>query len=183
MLGSLYIEIQVSGKRIGIVGLGNIGSRVAKRLESFNCRISYNSRNRKSSIPYKYYSNVSDLAAENDALIICCPLTTETYHLINKKVLSALGKEGVVVNVARGNVIDEQELIRCLIEGVIKAAGLDVFATEPNVPKEFFELDNVVLSPHSATFTVETFKELQELVVGNLEAFFSNKPLVNVVGA
>ncbi|KAI9182447.1 hypothetical protein LWI28_025476 [Acer negundo] len=179
--GDYPLAFKVSGKRIGIVGLGKIGSGIAKRLEQFSCIISYNSRNKNPSVPYIFYSDLCELAANSDALIICCALTAQTHHLINKQVLSSLGKEGVVVNISRGSVIDEQELVRCLMEGEIRGAGLDVFANEPDVPEELFGLDNVVLSPHSATFTVESFKDLQQLVVGNLDAYFSNKPLLSVV--
>lgn len=101
--------------------------------------------------------------------------------MIDKDVLSALGKEGVIVNIGRGAIIDEQELVRCLVQGEIAGVGLDVSENEPNVPKEFFALNNVVLSPHRAIFTWETFKDRQKLVVANLEAFFSNKPLLTPV--
>ncbi|KAE8650264.1 glyoxylate/hydroxypyruvate reductase HPR3 [Cucumis sativus] len=173
--------LKLSGKRIGIVGLGKIGSEVAKRLEGFGCKISYNSRTKKSMAPYSYYPNVYELAANTEALIICCALTKETYHLINKEVMLALGKDGVIVNIGRGLIIDEKEMIRCLTQGEIGGAGLDVFENEPNVPEELFNLDNVVLSPHAAVMTYESKVELSKLVVNNLEAFFSNKPLVSPV--
>ncbi|ESR58446.1 hypothetical protein CICLE_v10020981mg [Citrus x clementina] len=178
---SLGIGSKLGGKRVGIVGLGSIGSLVAKRLDAFGCSISYNSRTKKPSVSYPFYSNVCELAANCDILIICCGLTAETHHMINKQVLSALGKEGVVINIGRGPIIDEQELVRCLVQGEIKGAGLDVFENEPDVPKELLALDNVVLSPHCAIFTWETFKDRQKLVVENLEAFFSNKPLLTKI--
>ncbi|TXG62748.1 hypothetical protein EZV62_009742 [Acer yangbiense] len=177
--GDFTLGSKVGGKRVGIVGLGNIGSLVAKRLEAFGCCISYNSRKQKPSVTYPFYSNVRELAANSDVLIICCGLTDQTHHMINKEVLSALGKEGVIVNIGRGAIIDEQELVRCLVHGEIKGAGLDVFEKEPDVPKELFELDNVVLSPHCANWTGETFNDRQKYVVSNLEAFFSNKPLLS----
>jgi hydroxypyruvate reductase 2 len=99
--------------------------------------------------------------------------------MINREVLLALGKEGVIVNIGRGAIIDEKEMVQCLAEGEIGGAGLDVFENEPNVPKEFFALDNVVLEPHLAVFTPESFKALRDLMIGNLEAFFSNKPLLS----
>ncbi|KAK6918459.1 D-isomer specific 2-hydroxyacid dehydrogenase, NAD-binding domain [Dillenia turbinata] len=172
---------KVSGKRIGIVGLGSIGYEVAKRLDAFGCRISYNSRQEKPSVPYQFYSNVCELAANSDALIICCALTDETRHMINRKVMLALGKDGVIVNIARGALIDEKEMIKCLMNGEIAGAGLDVFEYEPNVPKELREMDNVVLTPHVAVFTDESFWDLFQLMVGNLEAFFSKKPLLTPV--
>ena len=97
--------------------------------------------------------------------------------MINREVLLALGKEGVIINVARGSVVDENELVKCLLEGQIAGAGLDVFDNEPSVPKELLDLDNVVLTPHLAACTEEAFEDLFEHVKGNLLAFFSNKPL------
>ncbi|OAY49270.1 glyoxylate/hydroxypyruvate reductase HPR3 [Manihot esculenta] len=179
--GDYPLGSKVGGKRIGIVGLGGIGLQVAKRLEAFGCIISYNSRNKKKFVSYPFYSNVCELAANSDALIICCSLTDQTRYMINKEVLSALGKKGVIVNVGRGAIIDEKELVRCLVTGAIAGAGLDVFENEPHVPKQLLELDNVVLSPHRAVITPESFTALCELVVGNLEAFFSNLPLLSPV--
>uniref|UniRef100_A0A2N9G2H7 glyoxylate reductase (NADP(+)) n=1 Tax=Fagus sylvatica TaxID=28930 RepID=A0A2N9G2H7_FAGSY len=172
---------KLKGKRIGIVGLGRIGQEVAKRLEAFGCSISYNSRKQKPSFSYPFYSNVVKLAANSDVLVICCGLNDETHHLINKEVLLALGKEGVVINVGRGAIIDEKEMVQCLVHGDIGGAGLDVFENEPNVPKELFALDNVVLSPHRAPYTSESIMNTRELAVGNLEAFFSDKPLLSQV--
>ncbi|CAK7347965.1 unnamed protein product [Dovyalis caffra] len=166
-------------KQVGIVGLGNIGYGVAKRLEAFGCSVSYCSRKRKPFVSYPFYESVSELAANCDVLMICCGLTDQTHHMINKEVLSALGKEGVIVNIGRGAIIDEKEMVRCLVQGEIAGAGLDVFENEPDVPEELFAMDNVVLSPHIAVFTQESFKDLRDLLVGNLEAFFTNKPLLS----
>ncbi|KAF6133922.1 hypothetical protein GIB67_040686 [Kingdonia uniflora] len=179
--GEYPLGHKVWGKRVGIIGLGSIGSQVAKRLEAFGCIISYNSRNKKLSVCYPYFANVHELAANSDVLIATCALTEKTYHIINKDVLLALGKEGVVINVGRGALIDEKELVRSLVQGEIGGAGLDVFENEPNVPKELFELDNVVLSPHKAVLTLESFSDLHELIIANLDAFFSNKPLLTPV--
>ncbi|XP_072957293.1 glyoxylate/hydroxypyruvate reductase HPR3-like [Typha angustifolia] len=172
---------KVSGKRIGIVGLGSIGSEIAKRFEAFGCIIMYNSRSQKPSVLYKYFSDVRDLAAESDVLVLSCSLTTETHHLINRDVMLALGKNGILINVGRGALIDEKELVRCLTEGVIGGAGLDVFENEPHVPEELFHMDNVVLSDHHAVLTQESIHDLIEVLIGNLEAFFSNKELLTPV--
>ncbi|WCJ23113.1 Glyoxylate reductase [Euphorbia peplus] len=177
--GDYPLGVKLGGKRVGIVGLGNIGLQVAKRLEAFGCHISYTSRKGKPHVLYPFYQNVTELAANCDALIICCGLTDQTRHMINKEVLSALGKKGVVVNIGRGQIIDEKELVRCLVSGEIAGAGLDVFENEPNVPQELLELDNVVLSPHCAVFTPESMNDVCKLVIGNLEAFFSGKPLLS----
>uniref|UniRef100_A0A7N0UQP1 D-isomer specific 2-hydroxyacid dehydrogenase NAD-binding domain-containing protein n=1 Tax=Kalanchoe fedtschenkoi TaxID=63787 RepID=A0A7N0UQP1_KALFE len=139
--GAFPLGSKLGGKRVGIVGLGSIGIQVAKRIGAFGCSISYNSRKPKASVPYPFYSNVCELAANCDALIICCALTAQTRHMVNREVLLALGKDGVVVNIARGAIIDEKALVRCLVEGEIRGAGLDVFENEPNVPAELLSLD------------------------------------------
>ncbi|KAB2612749.1 glyoxylate/hydroxypyruvate reductase HPR3-like [Pyrus ussuriensis x Pyrus communis] len=145
-------------REASIVGLGCIGLEVAKRLEAFDCKILYNSRK------------------ESDVLVICCVLTAQTRHMINKKILLALGREGVIVNVGHGAIIDEKEMVQCLVQGEIRGAGLDVFGNEPEVRKKLFGLDNVVLSPHKAALTADCFTNLTDLAMANLEAFFSNKP-------
>ncbi|TYI91210.1 hypothetical protein E1A91_D03G176000v1 [Gossypium mustelinum] len=175
------LGFKLGDKRVGIVGLGSIGSEVAKRLLAFGCTIAYTSRNKKQSVSFPFYANVRDLAANSDVLVLCCALTKETYHMINKDVMVALGKDGVIINVGRGSLINEKELLQCLVGGEMGGAGLDVYEIEPNVPKELFGLDNVVLSPHCAVMTPESFEALDQLIVVNLKAFFSNKPLVSVV--
>ncbi|OMO78708.1 hypothetical protein CCACVL1_14178 [Corchorus capsularis] len=150
--GEYPLGSKLGGKRVGIVGLGGFGLSLAKRLEAFGCSVLYNSRKQKPCVPYPFYSNVYELARDSDALIICCSLTPETRHLINREVMLALGKQGIIVNIARGAIINEKEMVECLVNGEIGGAGLDVFENEPNVPKELFELDNVVLSPHRVVF-------------------------------
>lgn len=179
--GDYPLATKLGGKRVGIIGLGNIGQEVAKRLQAFDCKISYQSRTKMASVSYPFYTDVSELASNSDILIVCCALNDQTYHLINKEVLQALGRQGVIINVARGAIIDEKALVQFLQEGKIAGAGLDVFEHEPKVPEELLGLDNVVLSPHFAVFTEESFRDLYDLVVGNLEAFFSNKPLLSPV--
>ncbi|CAM0908121.1 unnamed protein product [Alopecurus aequalis] len=174
---------KLGGKRIGIIGLGNIGSRIAKRLQAFGCIIQYNSRKPKDSVSYKYFPNVHDLATESDVLIVACALNKATRHIVNKDVLVALGKDGVVINIGRGANVDEAELVVALKEGKIAGAGLDVFEHEPNVPEELFSMDNVVLSRHSAVLTEESRSDLRARTIGNLEAFFSGQPLLTPVHA
>ncbi|XP_042511686.1 glyoxylate/hydroxypyruvate reductase HPR3-like [Macadamia integrifolia] len=171
----------LGGKRVGIIGMGSIGSEVAKRLEPFGCRISYNSRKKKPRVAFPFYSNVHDLAANSDVLILSCALTKETYHIIKRDVLLALGEKGVIINVGRGALIDEKELVQCLVQGEIGGAGLDVYENEPIVPKELFVLDSVVLSPHKAVLTPESFAASSKMAMGNLEAFFAGKPLLSPV--
>ena len=181
LLISCFMMLQLGGKRVGIVGLGSIGSAVARRLGAFGCTILYHSKRKKPSVSYKFFSNVTDLAAESDVLITTCALTDETHHIIDKEVMLALGKDGIIINVGRGALVDEKELVRCLMEGEIGGAGLDVFKNEPVVPQELFHMDNVVLTHHQAVFTPESFDGLLEVVMGNLEAFFSNKPLLTPI--
>lgn len=163
------------------MGLGSIGLEVAKRLEAFGCEISYHSRKKKSCVSYVFYKSIHDLAANSKILAICCALTEQTRHMINRDVMLALGKDGVIVNIARGGVIDEKELVACLQGAKIGGAGLDVFEHEPGLPNELLELDNVVLSPHNAALTQEAMEDIYHLVVANLQAFFSNKPLISPV--
>ncbi|GAB4834313.1 hypothetical protein Ancab_032565 [Ancistrocladus abbreviatus] len=176
-VGQFPLGYRLRGKQVGIVGLGTIGSMVAERLIPFGCSIAYNSRKRKQSVSFPYYDSAYDLALNSDVLVICCCLTNETRHIINKDVMTALGKEGVIINVGRGALIDEKEMVQLLLEGKLGGAGLDVFENEPNVPTELYLLDNVVLTPHRAVTTPESFMALEEVMVENLEAFFSNRPL------
>ncbi|KAL3362182.1 hypothetical protein AABB24_014850 [Solanum stoloniferum] len=175
--GKFPLGSKVGGKRVGIVGLGSIGSRISKRLEAFGCSIAYTSKRMKPNVPFRFHSNIHDLAINSDVLILCCSLTKETHHIVGKEVLTALGKEGIVINVGRGALVDEKELVQFLKRGEIGGAGLDVYENEPYVPKDLFVLDNAVLSPHIAASTPESFEALEELFTYNIQAFFSNKPL------
>ncbi|KAJ1701763.1 hypothetical protein LUZ63_001542 [Rhynchospora breviuscula] len=181
--GNYPLGSKLGGKRVGIVGLGSIGSAIAKRLEAFGCKISYLSTKPKPTVSYRYIPNICDMAAESDILVVSCSLTKETHHIVNKKVLQALGKEGIIINIGRGANIDEPELVRCLVQGEIKGAGLDVFECEPNIPKESIELENVVLTPHQSVFTPEAMAEVIQICIANFEAFFAGKPLITPVVA
>lgn len=122
-----------------------------------------------------------DLAASSDVLVVACPLTRETRHIIDRSVLDALGPKAILVNIGRGPLVDEKELVKALVEARLGGAGLDVFENEPDVPNELFDMDNVVLVPHVGSATWETRKEMADIVIGNLEAYFSNKPLLTPV--
>ncbi|CAI9095928.1 OLC1v1031966C1 [Oldenlandia corymbosa var. corymbosa] len=176
--GEFPLGSRVGGKRVGIVGLGSIGMRVSKRLEAFGCVVAYKSRKINPNVSYPYYADILELASWSDILILSCSSTKETYHIVDKGVMKALGKKGIIINIGRGALIDEEELVRMLSSGEIGGAGLDVFENEPEVPKQLFEMENVVLSPHRAVLTPESFAELQKVIMHNLEAFFSNKPLM-----
>ncbi|XP_054789961.1 glyoxylate/hydroxypyruvate reductase HPR3-like [Prosopis cineraria] len=174
-------SFKLRGKRVGIVGLGSIGMETAKRLEAFGCIISYTSKNKKPLVSYSFYESIVELASTSDALVLCCALNEQTRHMVSREVMMALGREGIIVNIGRGGLIDEKELVNCLVKGEIGGAGLDVFEKEPHVPQELFELDNVVLSPHAAALTTESKMGISQLVAANLEAFFSSKPLLSHV--
>ncbi|KAJ7287994.1 hypothetical protein O6H91_13G028400 [Diphasiastrum complanatum] len=179
--GYYPLAYKVSGKRFGIVGLGRIGLAIARRAEGFGCSISYYSRSKKIEYAYQFYDSVLELAKNSDILVLACALTEETTHIVNRDVLNALGPDGTLVNIARGAIVDEPELVKALVEGRLGAAGLDVFENEPHVPKELLSMDNVVLQPHAGTATWETRKALADLAVRNLEAHFSGKPLLTPV--
>ncbi|WVZ17241.1 hypothetical protein V8G54_010223 [Vigna mungo] len=164
-----FFGYKLKGKRVGIVGLGKIGTAVAERLEAFGCRMMYNSRNEKPFIPYPFYANVVELAGDSDVLVVCCPLNEETRHIVNREVMLALGKDGFIVNVGRGALIDEKELVKCLMKGEIGGAGLDVFENEPIVPTDLFSLDNVVLSPHASSLTSDGLDESSKLAAEALQ--------------
>ncbi|KAL0441523.1 UNVERIFIED_CONTAM: Hydroxyphenylpyruvate reductase [Sesamum radiatum] len=178
--GDFKLTSKFSGKRVGIIGLGRIGLAIAKRAEAFDCPISYYSRSQKNT-NYKYYGSVVELASNCDILVVACALTPETTHIVNREVMDALGPTGVLINIGRGPHVDEPELVSALVEGRLGGAGLDVFEKEPEVPEQLFGLDNVVLLPHVGSGTLETRKDMADLVLGNLEAHFANKPLLTPV--
>ncbi|KAJ7963007.1 hydroxyphenylpyruvate reductase-like [Quillaja saponaria] len=175
------LSTKFSGKVVGIIGLGRIGSAIAKRAEAFGCPVSYHSRSKKADTRYKYYPDILDLAANCQILIVSCSLTEETRHIVNREVIDALGPTGILINIGRGPHIDEPELVSALLDGRLGGAGLDVFENEPEVPEQLFGLENVVLVPHIGSDTVETSMAMADLVIKNLEAHFLNKPLLTPV--
>jgi hydroxypyruvate reductase 2 len=127
----MKISIQASGIRVGVVGLGRIGAATAKRVEAFGCTVSYHNRSSKPNVPYRYYSNVHDMAADSDVFIISCPLTDETRGMIDRDALDALGASGSLVNVGRGPIVNQEELVKAVVDCRIAGAGLDVYDNEP----------------------------------------------------
>ncbi|HZH53625.1 MAG TPA: 2-hydroxyacid dehydrogenase [Microvirga sp.] len=168
-------------RKVGIVGLGRIGKAIARRLEGFDVQIAYHGRTRQEGVAYAYYANLVEMARACDVLIVITPGGASTKHLIGAEVLKALGPDGVLINVARGSVVDEKALIEALRTGTILAAGLDVFEDEPRVPQELIEMDNVVLLPHVASASVHTRRAMGQLVVDNLISWFAGRgPLTPV---
>ncbi|KAH7434950.1 hypothetical protein KP509_06G041800 [Ceratopteris richardii] len=166
-----------SGLQLGILGLGQIGMAIAKRAENFKYTISYHGRTQKPGVSYTFYSNLSELAANSDILVVACSLTDDTKHLVGEDVLEALGPEGTLINIARGQIIDECALVKSLVEKRLGGAGLDVFEDEPYVHKELLNMDNVILTPHVGSSTWEARKVMAKLVQDNIDAFFAGKPL------
>lgn len=179
--GPMPLARKVTGARLGIVGLGRIGSAIARRAEGFGMSIAYTSRHQKSDSSYAYFSTPAELAAEVDFLIVITPGGEGTKGLINAEVLTALGIKGYLINVARGSVVDQAALITALQNGVIAGAALDVFENEPNVPAALCAMDNVVLTPHIASGTWQTRRAMADLAFGNLQAHFAGKPLLTPV--
>jgi hydroxypyruvate reductase len=179
--GPMPLARKVSGARLGIVGLGRIGMAIAKRAESFGMSIAYTARSEKAASGYRYFPSPEALAAEVDFLVVITPGGAATRKLIDAKVLQALGKDGYLINVARGSVVDESALIEALQQGTIAGAGLDVFENEPNVPAALIALDNVVLTPHVGSATWQTRRAMADRAFGNLEAHFAGKPLLSPV--
>ncbi|KAJ1685100.1 hypothetical protein LUZ63_016490 [Rhynchospora breviuscula] len=179
--GGYPLATKFSGKRVGILGLGRIGLAIAQRAEAFNCPVSYHSRSKKPHPNYKYYSSPLDLASNCDVLVVSCSLTDETRLIINREVIDALGPQGVLLNIGRGPHVDESELVSALVDGRLGGAGLDVFENEPDIPEELFQLDNVVMTPHVGSDTVETSMAMADLVIANLEAHAMGRPLLTPV--
>src|SRR3954469_6453722 len=148
--GAMPLARKMSGARLGIVGLGRIGSAIAKRAQGFGMAIAYTSRNQRNDVDYPYFPSAQELASHVDFLVCITPGGEGTRKMINAEVLAALGPRGYLINVARGTVVDEAALIEALQQGTIAGAGLDVFKDEPRVPQALRELDNVVLTPHMA---------------------------------
>jgi lactate dehydrogenase-like 2-hydroxyacid dehydrogenase len=163
-------------RTIGMVGMGRIGKAIARRLEAFGVSVVYHSRNPQPGVAYKYYPKLVDMARDVDTLIVIVPGGAGTANMINAEVLAALGPNGILINLARGSVVDESALIAALKNRTIYSAGLDVFAKEPQIPKELLEMDHVVLFPHLGSSTEVTRAAMDQLVVDNILAWVAAKP-------
>ncbi|NEU13514.1 2-hydroxyacid dehydrogenase [Methylobacterium sp. BTF04] len=169
------------GRTVGILGLGRIGRAIARRLEGFGVSIAYHGRRPQDDVGYAYHSSLLGLAHAADVLMVVAPGGPETNGLVGAEVLAALGPDGILINVARGSVIDEPALVAALQAGTIHSAGLDVFAREPHVPADLAALDHVVLLPHVGSASVHTRETMGRLVVDNLSHWFGgNGPLTPV---
>ncbi len=179
--GAFPLSASLRGRTVGILGLGRIGKAIARRCEAFGLAVAYHGRSPQPGVPYLYYPTLLGLAEACDVLVVIAPGGEETRNLVDAAVLRALGPEGILVNVARGSVVDEDALVDALRTGAIAGAGLDVFRDEPNVPKTLLDMDHVVLLPHVGSASRHTRAAMGQLVVDNLLSWAAGRgPLTPV---
>jgi lactate dehydrogenase-like 2-hydroxyacid dehydrogenase len=174
--GAFPLSPSLRGRTVGILGLGRIGKAIAKRVSAFGLDVVYHGRHPQADVAYRYYPSLVDMAKASNVLVVVAPGGPATRHIINAEILEALGPDGVLINVARGSLVDEKALIEALRTGKILAAGLDVFENEPSVPQELIALDNAVLLPHVGSASVKTRHAMAQCVVDNLFAWADGKP-------
>lgn len=177
----LPILPNVSGKKLGILGLGAIGRKVAQRGLGFDMPVGYHSRTARADAPYRYFAKVAGLAQWADILVIATPGGPSTRHLIDAAVIDALGPQGFLVNIARGSVVDTAALAAALRDGRLAGAGLDVYESEPAPPAELIGLDNVVLTPHVAGWSPEAIQAAFDRFLENARRHFAGEPLVSPI--
>ena len=170
----------VSGRKMGIFGLGAVGTEIAKRARGFDMEIGYNS-SRKDQLGFRWFENINSLAQWCDYLIIAAPASEETYHVVNGEVLNFLGPDGVLVNVARGTLVDTNAVATALKQKRIWAVALDVYEFEPTPPSQLFEFDNAILTPHIAGISPQAIHASVMRFIENTEAFLAGKPLLTQV--
>ena len=164
------------GRRVGVYGMGEIGSKIASRLAAFENEVGYFSRS-KHDVPYRYLPSLAALAEWCSVLMIAVRAGADTHHAVDAGILRRLGKDGYVVNISRGSVIDQAALVAALADETIAGAGLDVYAKEPHAPDALTAFSNVVLTPHVGGHTLDSHVAMQDCVMANLEALFAGKPL------
>ena len=172
--GDYQLTPSLRDRTVGIVGMGRIGKAIARRLDAMKVPVVYHSR-RPADVAYKHYPNLIEMARAADVLLVIMPGGAATRNLINAEVLDALGPNGILINMARGSVVDEPALIKALQDKKILSAGLDVFAQEPKVPRELIEMENVVLLPHVGSASIETRRAMDQLVADNIISWFAGK--------
>lgn len=173
---SMRPPLGMTGRKIGIYGMGEIGRKIAVRCAAFETEVAYHSRNRHD-VPYAYHTSLGALAEWADILMVAVRAGADTQHAVDGEILRKLGPQGTIVNISRGSVIDQAALVAALEHNVIAGAGLDVYAKEPHAPDALTRFPNVVLTPHIGGHTVEAHIAMQDCVMANLDAFFSGKPL------
>ncbi|ARO15886.1 2-hydroxyacid dehydrogenase (plasmid) [Ketogulonicigenium robustum] len=175
--GNYPFQDELTGKVVGILGLGRIGKEIARRAQAFRMQVVYHGRSAQVDEPYRYYPDLVQMARDVDWLVVIAPSAAGTHHLVDAAVLDALGRDGRLINVARGSLVDEAALVAALQNGTIKGAGLDVFEDEPRPNPALLTLSNVILSPHAGTATHRTRRIMGDLVMANLEAHLRGDPL------
>jgi lactate dehydrogenase-like 2-hydroxyacid dehydrogenase len=173
-------------RTVGLVGMGRIGKAIARRLDAMSVPVVYHARHKAADVAYRHYPNLIEMARAVDVLLVIVPGGAQTKNLIGRDVLEALGPNGILINMARGSVVDEPALIKALQDKTILTAGLDVFAREPEVPEELIAMDHVVLFPHLGSASIYTRTQMDQLVVDNLLAWAAGKPPltpVTVIGS
>jgi lactate dehydrogenase-like 2-hydroxyacid dehydrogenase len=163
-------------RTVGLVGMGRIGKAIARRLEAMAVPVVYHARRRAADVSYRHYPDLIEMARAVDVLLVIVPGGAETNNMIGRDVLAALGPDGILINMARGSVVDEPALIKALQDKTILTAGLDVFAREPQVPEELLAMEHVVLFPHLGSASIYTRTQMDLLVVDNLLAWAAGKP-------
>jgi lactate dehydrogenase-like 2-hydroxyacid dehydrogenase len=179
--GPMPLARKMSGARLGLVGMGRIGQAIAQRAQAFGMQIAYHTRSPKAGVPYAHHADLLSLARDSDFLVLITPGGAGTRHLVNAQVLQALGPKGILVNVARGSVVDEAALIDALEGGVIGGAALDVFEDEPRVPQRLMDLPQVVLVPHIGSATGQTRQAMADLAFGNVREHFAGRSVLTPV--
>jgi lactate dehydrogenase-like 2-hydroxyacid dehydrogenase len=163
-------------RTVGLVGMGRIGKAIARRLDAMAVPVVYHARRPAAGVPYRHYPDLIEMARAVDVLLVIVPGGAETNNLIGREVLAALGPDGILINMARGSVVDEPALIKALQDKTILTAGLDVFVREPQVPAELLAMEHVVLFPHLGSASIYTRTQMDQLVVDNLKAWAAGKP-------
>ena len=179
--GNFPLLSELNGKTLGILGLGRIGKEIAVRAQAMKMRVVYHGRHRQADEPFVFYDNLTGMARDADWLLIIAPGGKGTEKIVSREVLTALGPQGYLVNMARGTLVDEAAMVEMLASKQLGGAALDVFEKEPQVPEALFALDNVVLSPHQGSATNQTRNKMGALVVANLDAHFAGEPLHSAV--
>lgn len=179
--GNMPLFSELTGKTVGIFGLGRIGKEIATRAQAMKMRVLYHGRHRQEREPYVYYEDLAAMARDADWLVLIAPGGKATEKVVSRQVLEALGPKGMLVNVGRGTLVDQDAMVDLLVSGGLGGAALDVFENEPDVPEALFGLDTVVLSPHQGSASTQTRDAMGALLVANLDAHFAGDPLPSAV--
>jgi lactate dehydrogenase-like 2-hydroxyacid dehydrogenase len=172
---------RISGRPLGIFGLGHVGLEIARRAEAFDMPVFYHNRRQRKELPYAYVETLLELARQVDFLVIAAPGGDETHHMVDRSIMDALGPEGVLVNVGRGSIVDTRALVSALSEGSLGAAALDVLEGEPVVPASLLALPNLMLTPHMASMTKDALRCAFDLAADNIEAHFAGERVLSPV--